>query len=346
MPSEPEIINPLHYPGWDELVLNTEKYSFFHSSAWARVLCESYNYTPTYFTIIDKTRLLLLIPLMEVKSLLTGKRGVSLPFSDTCEPIISQDIKFEEVLNHIFEYAKQSGWQYVEFRGNNGFSNSVASSSYFHEHTLKLSANENKMITAFRSSTKRNIQKAVAAGIEVKICNGPESINEYYHLHCITRKRHGVPPQPFGFFNNIFKNIIAKKSGIVILASYNKKNIAGALYFHFGDKALFKYGASDKDYQNLRPNNLVMWEAIKWYGKKRYKEFSFGRTEPDNEGLRQFKNGWATNEQMIRYYKFDISQNAFLNNDQTVSELNKLVFKTIPVCVSKAIGSVFYRHMG
>jgi len=53
-----------------------------------------------------------------------------------------------------------------------------------------------------------------------------------------------------------------------MLASHKGKNIASAVYFHFGDKAIYKYGASDRKYQHLRANNLVMWEAIRWFFAK------------------------------------------------------------------------------
>jgi len=47
-----------------------------------------------------------------------------------------------------------------------------------------------------------------------------------------------------------------------VLASLNGKNIAGVICFHFGDRVIYKYGASDKDYQHLRVNNLVMWKQF------------------------------------------------------------------------------------
>ena len=39
------------------------------------------------------------------------------------------------------------------------------------------------------------------------------------------------------------------KKGFVILASHQDKVIAGAIYFHFGEKVIYKYGASNKCYQ-------------------------------------------------------------------------------------------------
>ena len=88
-----EIINPLQFTGWDELLLTQPESTFFHSSHWARVLYDTYGYKPLYFTVRDNDKLSALVPVMEIDSFLTGKRGVSLPFTDFCEPIIRDDIQ-------------------------------------------------------------------------------------------------------------------------------------------------------------------------------------------------------------------------------------------------------------
>jgi lipid II:glycine glycyltransferase (peptidoglycan interpeptide bridge formation enzyme) len=131
-----------------------------------------------------------------------------------------------------------------------------------------------------------------------------------------------------------------------MLASYNKKTIAGAVYFHFGDKALFKYGASEKKYRHLRANNLVMWEAVKQYVKNGYGSFCFGRTEPENAGLRQFKSGWGAKEYLIYYYKYDLIKGAFVKDSSKVKGLHNKIFKNMPIPLLKITGSLLYRHMG
>ena len=74
-----KIIDPLTAVNYDEMLLSTPGASFFHTSAWARVLVESYRYTPIYFAEISNDQLSTLVPLMEIRSVLTGNRGVSLP---------------------------------------------------------------------------------------------------------------------------------------------------------------------------------------------------------------------------------------------------------------------------
>jgi len=394
-----QIINPITYPGWDELLLRTPGASFFHSSAWAKVLAESYGYTPLYFTVLENGKLRALVPMMEVNSFLTGKRGVSLPFTDYCEPIVGETNEFVVLFNSIIEYGKKKGWKYVELRGGERYLNNlsprtsspVAASetrnlepgtcneslsvprssplgvqpsvvpdsrnltpgasrlipfrSYL-GHTLDLSQNESQVFSRFRDSTKRNIKKAIKEKVKAEISNSLESIKEFYRLNCMTRKEHGLPPQPFNFFKKIFDNVISNNLGFVILASYDDKNVAGGVYFHFGEKAVYKYGASAMAYQNLRANNLVMWEAIKWYCHNGFDHFCFGRTEPENQGLIQFKSGWGTTEQKISYYLYDFRKEEFISAKSKVTGFHNKIFRNMPLPLLKKLGSVIYKHVG
>jgi lipid II:glycine glycyltransferase (peptidoglycan interpeptide bridge formation enzyme) len=182
--------------------------------------------------------------------------------------------------------------------------------------------------------------------VETNIYTSVESVREFYRLNCLTRREHGLPPQPYYFFKKIYEHIISKNLGIVVLAEYKNKNIAGAVYFHFGDKAIYKYGASEKKYQHLRANNLVMWKAIKWHSQNGYKSFCFGRTEPENKGLKQFKSGWGAKESRIFYYIYDLSKGAFVQNSSRVTGFHNKIFSHMPIPLLKMSGSLLYKHMG
>ena len=339
-----KIINPLDYPEWDKLVLSTRGYSFFHSSAWARVLNESYGYKPLYFTLIDDGRLLSLIPCMEIKSILTGKRAVSLPFTDYCEPILSHPQTM--MLNAIISYGKEASWKSIELRFGVSSLQQISPSYTYYGHTLDISGKEDEIYSTFRHSTKRNIKKAIKEGVKIRILNSLDSISEFYRLNCITRKGHGIPPQPYIFFEKIYEHVLSKNKGFVVLASHDNTNIAGAIYFHFGEKATYKYGASDRNYQHLRANNLVMWEAIKWFSQNGYKRLCFGRTEPDNKGLLQFKRGWGTDERILNYYKYDIKSETFVSEISHLSGVHNKVFHNMPISLLRITGSVLYKHIG
>src|SRR4030095_10515440 len=85
------------------------------------------------------------------------------------------------------------------------------------------------------------------------------------------------------------------------------RSIAAAIFFRFGTSALYKYGASDKKFQELRANNLVMWHGIRALAQAGAEKLSFGRTECENDGLRRFKLSWGTEEETINYFRVDSS---------------------------------------
>jgi hypothetical protein len=340
-----QIINPIEHHNWDKLLLTNENHSFFHTSSWAKVISESYNYRPLYFTEIDKDKLTALIPIMEVKSPLTGKRGVAFPFTDFCPLISSNEHHFKALLGKIIGYGKKAKWKTIELRDGKEYLQNKNSSKTFLSHSLNLVRPEQKIFSRFRSSTKRNIKKAIKEGVKVEICDSLESVRDFYQLNCLTRKEHGLPPQPRHFFKNIFDHIISPQKGIVALASFQERPIAGAIYFHFEEEAIYKYGASDKNYHHLRPNNLVMWEAIKWYGKNGCKRFSFGRTDLDHEGLIQFKRGWGAQEETLHYYKYDLTKDEFVKNSLDIKLFNTF-FRKLPIPLLKLIGRLLYPHVG
>ena len=282
---------------------------------------------------------------MEIDSILTGKRGVSLPFSDECRLISENRHQFNKLTEFIYEYGKNNGWKHVELRGGEDWLAGSLVKDYHYTHSIDLNKDLNRIFTAFKSNVKRNIKRAEKEQLEVAIGNSWNTMKVFYKLNCVTRKRHGLPPQPLLFFRNIYENIILKQKGIILIALYHRKIIAGAIFFNFKNNAIYKYGASDKDFQKYRPNNLVIWEAIKWYYHRDFKSFSFGRSGPQNKGLLQFKRGWGTQEKKLHYYKYDLRKDCFAFNEADF-KTSYGIFRHMPLPLLRITGKILYRHVG
>ena len=345
MSLEIENINPLAHAQWDKLILESNLYSFFHSHAWIKVLWESYGYKPNFFILNNKRGFPALLPFMEVNSSFRGRRGVSLPFTDYCDPIIREEIAVRRLLEYAIDFGKTSNWKYLDMHGGEIFFQGKNPSGEYYGHLLELKAEPNNMLKQFRGSTRRSIKKAFKSGVEIQRSNSLQSTEGFYRLHCLTRKRHNLPVQPFHFFKKIHEHIISKKSGFIIKALYRNKIVGAAVFLHFGKKAMFKFGASDLHYQHLRMNNLIMWEAIKWYSTHGFESFCFGRTDMENVGLRQFKQGWGTKEYLIKYFKYDLTKDSLItNNSDKMNLMLRSVFSKMPVPVSRMLGTLLYKH--
>ena len=67
-----------------------------------------------------------------------------------------------------------------------------------------------------------------------------QAVDEFYQLHVETRRRHGLPPQSASFFRNIYEHILKPGVGFIVLAQHRSRTIAAAIFFHFGNNAIYK----------------------------------------------------------------------------------------------------------
>jgi hypothetical protein len=338
-------INPLDRPNWDSLLRESGDMSFFHTSGWATVLSKTYGYKPIYFVSFLDKKLDFLMPMMEVISPFTGKRGVSLPFTDHCPAHAQTDEFFKDAVHRAIDYGIDAKWDYVEWRDARYFDEGVTPFSIYHSHELDLAKGESALFSHLKEANQRNIRKAAREGVAITIDHSIESVKTFYRLNCMTRRRHGLPPQPFLFFRNVFDHIIFQGNGIVVSAAHSGQIIASNVFFHFGTHALYKYGASDLDYQKVRPNNLLMWEAIKWYSNRGYQTLNLGRTEIENDGLLQYKRSWGAAENTLIYYRYDFKKKSFSKQSPTSDVFTK-IFAHSPMPALRLFGRLFYKHVG
>src|SRR5262245_10633295 len=75
-------IDPLSDPRWDRWLDGREDASFFHTSHWLSLLRQCYGYAPFSIVAAKGEEWQGGIPCADVKSAWTGRRGISLPFTD------------------------------------------------------------------------------------------------------------------------------------------------------------------------------------------------------------------------------------------------------------------------
>lgn len=344
-----QVVDPTAIPTWDEFVQGLPGCSFFHGQAWARVLKRTYGHRPCYVLIggdeeSSLARAKTLVPLMEVRSFLTGCRGVGLPFTDECPPLgETQDALAN---TDLLEMARSRGWRSLEFRGGLPPAPDATPSLTFFGHRLCFAGRSPEVVfEACEPSVRRAVRKARQGGLRVELSHTLEAVNEFYGLHMQTRRKHGVPPQPFCFFRHIHQEIIAKRQGFVALARQENVPVAAAVFFHLGKRAIYKFGASDERRQELRGNNLVMWEAISWFASQGFEWLQFGRTSASNAGLRRFKLGWGADEETVSYYCLDLRSRRWTTATDRASGWHNHFFRLLPSLLNRAVGAMLYPHL-
>ena len=370
-PVEVRVVNPLEDSAWDERLLQFPQATVFHSAAWTRVLCETYGYLPFYLTAYQGENVVGALPLMEVKSRLTGTRGVSLPFSDFVPPLGLNPECAQALRDQALELARGRSWKYLELRGfgthrhnpsapnlgtpeprnlldrqsPEGEGGELETLSYC-EHVLRLDRDSATLFDSFHSSVRRAVRKSEKSGLTAALDSTLASVKTFYRLNCLTRRTHGLPPQPWAFFQSLHRHVLARGHGFVVTARTNDIPVASSIFLQFGVNALYKYGASDRKYQELRGNNLAMWAGIRNFAQMGMDELSMGRTSLGNAGLRRFKGRWATDERQVPYHRFDPASGEPITHNATETGWHSRLFRRMPIPVSRLVGALLYRHMG
>jgi len=346
-----QVIDPRLSPAWDEFVAQQAEGSVFHSTAWARVLLETYRYQPRYYVLTDASGDILAgVPLLLVKSRLTGRRLVGLPFSDLCPPLVRDGCDPSPLLESIRGDAQGDHLSYVEMRGPSplplrwwGFQET----SCFTRHVIPLDKSLEELQAAFQSSARRGMKKAEREGVSVHSATGPEDMRRFYCLYVTTRRKHGVVPAPYRFFEEIQAHLLAAGSGCLLLAEWQDRLIAADLLLWDARRLFYKFNVSDPQFLEQRPNNLLMWEAIRLGKKLGCSAFDLGRSEADNEGLQRFKSLWASEASPLPYYYYPTVK-GFATEDGTSIKrtLMSIAVRLTPRPLLPRAGALLYRHLG
>jgi lipid II:glycine glycyltransferase (peptidoglycan interpeptide bridge formation enzyme) len=346
-------VEPLSDPRWESFVNAHPRASVFHSRAWLEALRRTYGYEPVAYTTTPTGRELENGAVFcRVESSLTGRRLVSLPFSDHCELLVDGDTEMNVLVDGLKRELREQKWRYVEVRPLRRVETAASlgqpNATYrFHELDLRPDL-ETLLANCHKSSTQRKIQRAEREGLEYQEGSDESLLNSFYRLLVLTRRRHYLPPQPKSWFRNLvhcfgdaLKIRITLKDG---------KPVAGMLTLRHKDTLIYKYGGSDSRFHNLGAMHLLYWESIRDAKNCGLRTFDLGRTDAHQSGLIRFKSRWGAQESTLTYWRYAETGHSNHVFDQAATSWKMRVLKRAFACAPPValpmLGSLLYKHAG
>jgi hypothetical protein len=331
-------------PRWVNFISNHPDATIFHHPTWGELLAECYGYNPfAMVTTNDQGKIHGGLPLVEVRSRLSGNRMVSLPFSDFCVPLTNDEATCNSLIQELEVWRRENKCSQIQIHWPLPEQEGVYACEPTVRHITVLDSNLDELFRSFRKGVKSSIHQAEKAGVMVKQGNSWADLKLFYQLHLQTRRRLGTPVQPLRFFQLLWEKLLSRELGFLLLGYKDSKLVAGAVFLHWNKTLTYKYSASDPAYLNLRPNNLVLWHAIQWGCENGYQVFDWGRTEPENEGLRNFKRGWGSEEQLMHYSVLADRPPAPSVVGKSRRYLSQII-RHSPPWVCRLIGELFYKY--
>jgi len=341
-------IDPLTDPRWDTFIDRHPRASVFHTPGWLAALRHTYGYEAVVYTTtppgIDLTNG---VVLCHVDSRVTGRRMVSLPFADHCEPLVNRSEDLEDLLCSLESDRRREGWRYVEMRPRTISAASAAGlepDQRFYLHSVDLSLRLEEVFARFhKDSTQRKIRRAQRERLTYEEGRSDALLDIFYRLLVRTRRRHEWPPQPRDWFQNLVDCLGDKVK--IRVASKDGRTIASIVTLAFKDVLVFKYGCSDERFHNLGAVHLLFWSAMQDGKGNGAREFDLGRSDADNAGLIAFKDRWGATRSPLTYWRSPGSPRPTALARWGTSLARKILAHA-PETVLVAAGKTFYRHFG
>jgi hypothetical protein len=344
-------IDPLRDPRWPAFLQRHSSASIFHTPAWLECLRRTYAYQPVvYTTARPDEELRNGLPVCQVDSWLTGRRIVSLPFSDHCEPLIDTDETLRILVSSLVSDAAREDWKYLELRPQTGFSadlethTRLSRTQYFRLHRIDLRPEVATLLQqCHKSSVRRKLNRAESERLKYEVGVSDTLLKKFYYLLLLTRRRHRVPPQPLIWFQNLIDCCRGVLS--IRVVSKDDRPIAGDLTLSFRKSVVSKYACSDERCHYLGGVPLVLWKAMQEYKSAGAIEYDLGRTELSNSGLIAFKENWGAISTTLSYYRYPGSQKPLSDSNWQMRMLGRVVAHC-PNDLLQTAGKLLYRHIG
>jgi CelD/BcsL family acetyltransferase involved in cellulose biosynthesis len=339
------IVNPLNCPEWDERLKAFDRSNFFHTKTWASIINAAYGHRPVYILFYEGNDIRGMMPIMNVRYWQIFRKGVSLPFSDHSEILVSDPAVKKELWKCALKMGRALKWRSLEVRDSVGRLFDGHASTRFFQHQIDLSIGPDQLLKNLHPSMRRGVRKSLRIGATLEFGKKLSDFDHYFKLHLKTRQRHGLPPQPYRFFRHLAMAAQDTRDLFIATVRYNGQPIAAALLVKFQGNVLYKYGASDASFLHIRPNNLLMWGLLDYCARQGFKKIDLGRTSLKNEGLRRFKCALGAKESMLEYFKFDFMKSKWIQSGDLAHGWYNKFFRHIPMPLLRVSGNLIYRHI-
>lgn len=176
--------------------------------------------------------------------------------------------------------------------GNKKFAEISGAKYEYDVSYIDLTKSFENIFQEFKKSNRNAVNAAKRKGVKIKFSKSKHSLESFFELYTKTMKR--VKAENVYFFSFEFLDELLEvlnENIIIASAEYEDRVIASSIF-------LFKYGivhywlsGFNEDFSNFFPNNLLLYEAIKW--SKDHENKIFCLMGGSNKGLRMFKESFS-----------------------------------------------------
>ena len=175
---------------------------------------------------------------------------------------------YKKVNKSYEEYCKKSNiiCEFVRFHLLENYQEKYDGEAINLKHNIirKLDMNPEEMLMDFEHKVRKNIKKANRNNLQIQIDENCEMLDEFLKIYYSTMDRNNAE-QEYYFDKSFFKKLNEMKENVVYFnVLYEGKVISTELVIYSPNNCYSYLGGTLSEYFDLRPNDFLKYEIIKW----------------------------------------------------------------------------------
>jgi FemAB-related protein (PEP-CTERM system-associated) len=348
MPVRIRPLDETNAAAWDAFVRARPEGSFFHLSAWARVIAQSFGHATHYALAEQDGAVVGVLPLVRMKTLLFGDLLASTPYcvyggarAATPEGAAALD-------EYAFQLQAKLRTPCLEYRrfgaADPGWVERPALYYTFRKPIAAITGDEAKDMAANIPRKQRaEVRKGPKRGLET---HTDRDVDALFRVYAESVRNLGSPVFPKRYFRALLEAFPEESDITTVL--HNGRAVASVLSFHFKQEVLPYYGGGTREARGLAAADVMYWEVMRRAAQDRGATmFDFGRSKADT-GAYAFKKNWGFEPEQLHYcYRLAPGATVPDNNPNNPKYRYFIwAWKRLPLAVANVIGPHLVRGLG
>lgn len=325
---------------WQAFAHSHPDRTIFHHRNWIALLVDTYKFRLHIPAVIEDGQIMAAVPLLETRNIWGSPKLISLPFTD-CMSILAQRDNQVDRLREALRKPRYRKYQAIVLRTEQV--SRPEQTPCWGRHVIDTTRPLDQITARFTRTLRANLRRAEKRQLTCEFSNDRIAFEEFYQLFLKNRRRHGVPVQPKKFFRGLYQQMLLSNLGFVGLVNDGNTTIAAGVFLDYGGKMMCKYLASDPSALDSRPNEFLLFQAIRIAAETNHCTFDFGISRREQAGLRRFKRKFGA----IEHDVFNDCVAGSVRPPIEHTRAMRIVSSTIrnsPTFVGQALGALFYRY--
>ena len=323
-------------PACDDFVRGKQEGRLCFLPAWSRMVEQAVGLKSYYLVAREGGAVRGVLPLVHVRSLLFGNRMVSQAFVDYGGPLADGPDAVGNLFQSAVRLATDLGCESIEFRNIAPMPYDLVGRADKVSMWLALTADPEELWKRFDPKVRNHVRKAEKSNL-VAAGGGLDLLDDFYAVYTARMRQLGTPCYSRRLMRGILETF--PENSRILAVRQGDRTVGAGITTHFGNFAEMLYASMLTEYNNLCPNNLLYWEAIKHYCLRGVKWFDFGRSTVDS-GTHRFKKQWGPDRVDLHYQYWVRPGREFSETTPDNPRYRRKVemWRRLPLCLTRWLG--------